>query len=240
MRKYLLLILTALICCHVTYSQKTISDPNVQLRDLKGYHAISVSYGVQLILTQSESEAVAVSALTIEDRDHIKTVVEDGVLIISYAYDLWKLWKNTSNKKLKVYVAVVRLDRVTASAGSTVKVEGEIKSADLFLNFSSGANFDGRVEATALRVNQSSGSRVVLTGSAKDIECEGNSGSRLHAYEFVVDNNCDARIHSGARIEITVNGELSARVSSGGRVQYRGSGVIRNIRSGSGGHVSRG
>jgi hypothetical protein len=237
-----LLFLSILVVCNGVFSQKIISDPHVEKRDLHGFHAISVSYGIELILTQSDTEAVAVSAASVDDRDHILTKVENGVLKISYDYNLWKLWKdrNRKNKRLKAYVSVINLDKINGSSGALVKAEGQLKVRDILLHFSSGSRFDGQVEATDIKVDQSSGSKVSISGAAANIECTGSSGSGFYGYGMVVRNNCNARSSSGAKIEITVNGELSAHVSSGGHVYYKGQGVIRNIRSGSGGHVTKG
>ncbi len=42
-------------------AQKTINDPNAEVRSVKGFHAIKVSGGIDLYLSQGE-EALAVSA----------------------------------------------------------------------------------------------------------------------------------------------------------------------------------
>ena len=68
--------------CYSSFAQTVINDPNVQKRSIAGFHAIKVSHGIQLILTQGSSEDVAVSASDNEYRDRIKTIVENGVLKI--------------------------------------------------------------------------------------------------------------------------------------------------------------
>jgi hypothetical protein len=238
MRKLSLHILVFLASCTSILAQKTIKAPNAEKREVSGYHAISVSNGIELILTQSGVEAVAVSADRIEDRDKITTVVENGVLKISYSYELWKLFKSLGDKKLRAYVSVINIDKISGVAGAVVKLEGSLKSPDLELRFSSGAYFNGSVESNTVNVEQSSGSRVNIAGAVKSLICKGSSGSRLSAYDLAA-NNCEASTSSGARVEITVNGELSVRANSGGQVYYRGGGIIRDIRTGSGGYVTK-
>jgi hypothetical protein len=238
MRKLSLLILS-IISCSILIAQKTISDPNVQQRDLHGFHAIAVSNGIEVVLTQSNTEAVAVSAVETEDRDKITTIVENGILKISYEYDIWKLLrKNNWNKKLKAYVSVVNLDMMRISTGSYIRAEGPLKSPSLEMRVSSGAVFEGKIDAATIDINQSGGSRITISGSAKGMVCTGTSGSRFSGYDLEVDK-CEIKTTSGAKIEVTVNGELSARVSSGGQVFYKGSGVIRNLRTSMGGNISR-
>lgn len=236
--KSLKLLPLALLISTVIIAQTQVNDPNAQVRSVKGFHAIKVSTGIQLILSQSTTEAVAVSATTDEHRDKIKTVVEDGVLKIYYDGDSWKFWKNGENKKLKAYVSVINLDGIDASAGSSVKIDGTIKTEKLNVDASSGAVLNGNINATTVKVDQSSGAVINLSGSVKDLTVDGSSGSVLHGYELTVDN-CNVDASSGGGVQVTVNKELSVEASSGGYVNYKGQGVIKNIKTSSGGNVSK-
>jgi hypothetical protein len=233
--KKLVLVCWLLVSALSLMAQKVINDPNAESRDVKGFHAVKVSSGIELLLTQGSSEAVAVSASATEFRDRIKTVVEDGVLKIYYDHSYWK---EARHKKLKAYVAVVNIDRLEANSGASVKMESSLKSDKLAIGVSSGAVVNGQVEASALSIDQSSGSVMHLSGSAAQVTVEGSSGSVFRGYELVADN-CDVGTSSGAGVQITVNKELSAKASSGGYIRYKGEGVIRNIRTGSGGSVSK-
>jgi hypothetical protein len=235
--KFLRLFATALLFSSFLSAQTQINDPNAEVRSVKGFHAVKVSTGIQLILTQGANEAVAVSAITDEHRDKIKTIVEDGVLKIYYDNDSWKFWKN-SEKKLKAYVSVINLDGIDASAGSSVKIEGTIKSKKLNVEASSGAVLNGNIQAGTVKIDQSSGAVINLSGSVTDLTVEGSSGSVLHGYELTVDN-CNIDASSGGGVQVTVNKELSVEASSGGYVNYKGQGVIKNIKTSSGGNVSK-
>lgn len=236
--KFLNTVAIALLFSTLLSAQTRISDPNAEVRSVKGFHAVKVSTGIQLILTQGTSEAVAVSATTDEHREKIKTEVEDGVLKIYYDNDSWKFWKNGDNKKLKAYVSVINLEAIDASAGSTVKIEGTIKSNKLNVEASSGAVLNGSIQATTVKIDHSSGAVINLSGSVTDLTIEGSSGSVLHGYDLAADN-CSVDASSGGGVQVTVNKELSVEATSGGYVNYKGQGVIKNIKTGSGGNVSR-
>ena len=143
MRKTIFAILASFLTLGAFAQAKVINDPNAEVRPIKGFHAIKVSTGIYLYLTQGNDEVVAVSAYDAEYRSRIKTVVDDGVLKIYYDNPSWKFW-DIGDHKLKVYVSCKMLDALKASSGSQVKVDGTIKSGDLNLDFSSGANFEGR------------------------------------------------------------------------------------------------
>src|SRR5215204_2497405 len=100
-----LLAITGLIT--TASAQKTINDANAQKRNVSGYHAIEVSGGIDLYLSQGD-EAVAVSASKDEYRDKIITEVKDGVLKIYFEKN--NLKSNWDNRKLKAYVSFKNLD----------------------------------------------------------------------------------------------------------------------------------
>ena len=233
--KRLSLAFAGLLLVMTAFAQNTIKDPNAEVRQVKAFHGIRVSAGIELLLVQGNEEAVAVSAKTTALRDNIKTVVEDGILRIYFDN---KIWKNDGNRRLKAYVSAVKLDELDVSAGASIKVDGQIKSPKLELEVSSGGSFKGAVETGELSVDQSSGSIVNISGKTDLLKVEGSSGSQFNGYELEAENG-EAEISSGGQIKLTVNKELSAEASSGGAISYKGKGVIRNIRTGSGGGVTR-
>lgn len=235
--KLLKLLTLALLLSTFLMAQKQVNDPNAESRPVKGFHAIKVSTGIQLLLTQGTTEAVAVSAVTTDHRDKIKTIVENGVLKIYYDNDSWKSWKN-GDQKLKAYVSIITLDNLDISAGASITVEGSVKSNKLSVDASSGAVLKGNIEVSTLSIDQSSGSVIKLSGTVEDLTVDGSSGSVLHGYDLTV-QNCNVDMSSGGGVQLTVNKELSVEATSGGYVNYKGQGVIKNIKTSSGGNVSR-
>ncbi|WP_162915734.1 head GIN domain-containing protein [Paraflavitalea soli] len=225
----------------VLLAQKQVNDPMAQVRKVSGFHAIKVSTGIKVYLSQG-TEAVAVSATKEEYRDKIITRVENGVLKIYYEQETLKFWKNgggTRGKNPVAYVSIENIDGLDINSGASVHVEGGLKGGKLDLDVSSGGVFKGEVNFTTLAVDQSSGSVVNISGTAGSLNVDGSSGSIFHGYDLTV-NNCDADVSSGAGIQLTMNKEMSAEASSGGYISYKGTGVIRNIRTSSGGSVKKG
>jgi hypothetical protein len=225
----------------VLMAQKQVNDPMAQVRKVSGFHAIKVSTGIKVYLSQG-AEAVAVSATKEEYRDKIITTVENGVLKIYYEQETLKFWKNgggTRGKNPVAYVSIENIDGLDINSGASVSVEGGLKGSKLDLDVSSGAVFKGAVDFTTLEVDQSSGSVVTISGTAGSLNVDGSSGSVFHGYNLTV-NNCDADVSSGAGIQLTMNKEMSAEASSGGYISYKGTGVIRNVKTSSGGSIKKG
>jgi len=238
MKKILLAVSTLLIISGCIAQQKVYNDPNAEVRIVKNFHAIRVSGGIHLYLTQGNEEALAVSASDPEYRARIKTEVTDGVLRIYSDRSAWDFWHDMDRMKLRAYVSFKMLDELRASSGSHVEVNGPVKSENLVLHFSSGANFRGSVQVSKLKVEQNSGAESEVSGSAVSCSIGASSGSSFNGFDLQTDI-CDASTSSGATLRVTVNKELSASASSGGEIHYKGTGLIKEISTGSGGAVTR-
>jgi hypothetical protein len=104
--------------------------------------------------------------------------------------------------KLKAYVSFKTLQKIKASGSSDVYVNGVIKSDKLDISISGASDFKGAMEVGELVMNQSGSS-----------------------------NSCDVEASGASDIQITVNKELSARASGASDIYYKGTGLIRDMKS---------
>ena len=220
------LLVTGLIT--TVSAQKTINDPNAEKRNVSGFHAIEVGGGIDLYLSQGE-EAVAVSASKNEYRARIKTEVKGGVLKIWYEWNS-NLRFDWSNHKLKAYVSFKDIDRLEGSGGSDISVDGSIKVAKLAMEVSGGSDFDGKVETGELNIQASGGSDVRISGKADRLTIDASGGSDFKGYDLASDI-CNVEASGGSDIQVTVNKELSANATGGSDVYYKGTGLIRDLKT---------
>ena len=224
--KYFILLAFAAIIAGSCFAQKSISDPNAVTRKVTSFHAIEISDGIDLYLTQGNAEAVAVSAAKDEVRERIITEVDNGVLKIYFDQKLFNMeW---GNRKMKAYVSFKTLDKLKASGGSDINVEGSINRGKLIMNFSGGSDFHGKVSSSDLQIEASGGSDVYVSGTASTFRLHASGGSDFHGYDLVTDN-CNLKASGGSDINITVNKELNVEASGGSDVHYKGNAVIKSM-----------
>ncbi|HEY8398974.1 MAG TPA: head GIN domain-containing protein [Flavihumibacter sp.] len=212
---------------------QTVTDNNAQKRDVGAFSGVKVSAGIELLLQQGPA-AVAVSSSNPEYTDRIKTVVEKGVLKIYV--EPTNTWKWRKNIKLKAYVSVPELKLLHASSGAIAKTASPIKADKLDLDASSGAIIEGEFDAKEMVSDNSSGAITEVKGTVEKLSVEASSGAIFKGYDLNT-VYCSADASSGAIINISVSKELNAEASSGGAINYKGGGMIRNLRTGSGGSV---
>jgi hypothetical protein len=226
--KHVLLILGLALSVGVQ-AQKTIHDDNAQSRSAKNFHAIEMSDGIDLYLTQSNEESVAVSASSTEYRDKIKVEVVNGVLKIYYEQQGWGM--SWSNRKLKAYVSVKNIDHLSASGGADVSIENDLKATDLKMHLSGGSDFKGNIKAQNLSISASGGSDVDISGRAEKVSIDASGGSDVNAYEFSADY-CNVSSSGGSDVHITVHKEIKGSASGGSDVYYKGNAVSSASKSG--------
>jgi len=236
MKKIIGLVTAAFLIISVS-AQTTISDANAVERKVSGFHAVHIASGIDLYLSQG-NEAVAVSASETKYRDKIRTEVKDGVLKIWYEHEEGNIRISWGNHKMKAYVSAKTLDGLVASGGSDVIVDGTFKTDKLDLKVSGGSDFKGTVEAGEVKADASGGSDIIISGSAKSIHIEASGGSDFKGSDLVVEN-CYIDASGGSDVSITVNKELTVDATGGSDVRYKGTGLIREIKSSGGGSVKK-
>jgi Putative auto-transporter adhesin, head GIN domain len=232
MKKYLL-SLVLLVCAAATFAQTTIvNDENAEARSISGsFSSIRVSGGIDVYLTQGSDEAVAVSASKDKYKEGIKTEVIAGTLNIYYKNpDGAGIYINGVNKKLRVYVSVKSIEKITASGACDVVITGVLDVPTLSLDMSGASDFKGEVKVNSLKVDINGASDAKISGSATDAYIEASGASDAKCYDLITDN-CKVSASGASDINITVNKELNVTASGASDVFYKGTCVIKEMHS---------
>lgn len=239
MKKLLLLsFLIATLQGSSLIAQKIINDPNAEKRILSGFHGIEVGTGIELLLTEGNSEEVAVSAATTEFRNKIETKVENGILKIHYETKMGSINKTKESKELKAYVSYKTLDWLHATTGAEVKISGVLRSSSLSMEANTGALVDGEVVINTFKISQNTGSKINLTGKADKLDIEGSTGSKFKGEDLTI-ASCTVTVSTGAIVSVNAEKELQVKASTGGSVKYKGNPAMKEIKRNTGGSVNK-
>lgn len=225
---FTLLIVGAGISNAIAQSSRNVS--------VKNFNGVTVSSGIDLYLTQGNAEALTIKG----DNDLIKDVVIEqgnGNLRIRYKEGVnWgRLFKNQS---IKVYVNYKTLTSLTASGGSDVYTQNNLKSDVLNLRASGGSDLKLSLTVRDLTLTISGGSDADLKGSGENLQLTASGGSDVNAFGYVV-NNAKATVSGGSDANVYVNKALEASASGGSDVNYKGNASVRKTSSSKSGDVNR-
>ncbi|RYY52744.1 MAG: DUF2807 domain-containing protein [Chitinophagaceae bacterium] len=234
--KKIILALVAVFALAGTYAQKTISDPNAQVREAKGFTAIKLSSAFDVYITQGE-EGLAVSATDTKYLENIKTEVSGGTLRVWYDGSGMKNW-NTGKMKLKAYISFRDINKLDVSGACDVYLEGNIKLNDLKLVLSGASDLKGKVTVSKMEIDQSGASDLTLSGTVGQLNIESSGASSFKGFELVTEF-CDAKASGASDIKITVNKELNVNASGASDIDYKGAGVVRDLKTSGASSVQR-
>ena len=246
--KKLVLALLVLTSYNINAQQKTaiVYDANAQVRKVVNFNAISVSSAIDLYLTQSTSNKVAVSASSDEIRDHIITEVEGGVLIIRLGENgTWFNWKKWGNYKTKAYVSIKDIDAITASGASDVHLINTIESPKIRIKLSGASDMKGDISGGTIIYDISGASDCKSSVDANKIVISGEGASKIELsgrvddLSVVISGASDAKLYnliskgailksSGAsNIQATVTELLKANSSGASNIDYKGNPSVK-------------
>ena len=238
MKKTLLILSLFVGLVTTSFAQKVINDANAEKRTVGSFHGIDVATGIELTLTKGTTEEVAVSASETQFRDKIVTEVRNGILRIHYETKSGAINKKNESKRLKAYVSYKALDLLHVTTGAEANVEGVIEATTFELKANTGGLVKAEINIGTLTVDQNTGSKITLTGKVDKLEAEGDTGSKFMG-ENLTTNTCIVEMSTGAGIYISVEKELNVKADTGGYIKYKGNAGIREIKTNTGGYVSK-
>ena len=206
-----------LTSCNFDFNMGVKGDRNVTTTDralTSDFNAIEVSRGLDVYLTQGETEGIRVQADK-NLQEIIKVEVENGVLNI-YAEE-----NISSAASKKVMVNFKNINKILTSSGSDVVSTTIITADKLEIHTSSGCDVELEVDVENLICEASSGSDIKLSGITSTFRADASSGSDIKAAQLKA-LKTNAQANSGADITVNTSKELTANANSGGDIKYYG------------------
>ncbi len=231
--------LIAMLVCGFSglLAQKTINDPNAEIREAKNFNGINVSSAFTVYLSQGNEEAVAVSSSDNETLKRIKVEVKNGILHVGLEKGSWK-WTR-GNKRLKAYISFKQLSKLDVSGACDIYMDGVLKADDLKVNISGASDWkSGKVEVKKMEIELNGASDMNITGAVSQLTVDASGASTFKGLDLATEY-CSARASGASDIKITVNKELNVNASGASDIRYKGEAVIRDLKTSGASSVKR-
>lgn len=204
------------------------------VRNLSGFHSVSVGGGLDLFLSRGDTFSVEVD--TDEEPSEIITEVRDGTLDVRRDRSWFGFFGD--HDEGEVYVTMPTLQALTASGGSDVRAEGSFAGDALRVTASGGSDIELNAAVNSVDIQASGGSDVELTGSARSARVQSSGGSDVDAVGFTAD---EANVESsgGSDVSISVRNSIAGHASGGSDITYAGQPGSVNVEASGGGEVTR-
>ena len=200
-------------------------------RSVGSFDAISVSTGIDVYLTQGNTESVKVKVDGV-DLEDVVTEVSGGRLEIHMKRGKFK------SIDVKVYVTFKTLNNISVSSAGSVYSEDKLKFDNLEISASSAGEIEMEMEANSLDIHVSSSAEVELKGKTNQMVAKVSSAGELDAFDLNA-KIVDVHASSAGEAKVSASAELEAHASSAGEVRYRGNPQKANTGSSSGGSIKK-
>jgi hypothetical protein len=221
---FLLLILSSAVA---QTSKKMVVDGAAQDRKLSGFTSINVSNAFDVYISQGNQDAVGVSASDESATNNIKTYISGGVLYLSFNQKSWGSWKNN---KLKAYITVKDLQKLTVSGACNVSFVDPIISDKLLVSISGASDIKGPVKVNSLKVGASGASNISLSGTATETDFNISGACSIKSLDLVTDN-CAVVASGASSVKLTINKSLKANISGASDIRYKGTVSMFNTKT---------
>lgn len=206
---------------------------------VSGFSTLKVSSGVQVFLTQGETESVRIEARGFTN-DDIIAEVDGGELKLSIRLQGW-LGKNradrTTNRYVKAYLTARQLTEITVTSGAQLTGEGTFNAEKLAIHSKLGAEITLAVAATDVELSAGAGANATVEGSAETVTANASGGATLRANDLKT-NTVQADASSGANVRVYAENELFLRASTGGSISHSGPGRVVSRKTSLGGSAN--
>jgi hypothetical protein len=227
--KKIIFSLIALVVGFAAQAQKfVVNDANAEMRTTGSFTGVRVNSAIDLYISQGDQTGVAVSASETKVRDRIRTEVKDGVLHIWFDSKGWNDWRG--NKHMKAYVSVKELNLIKADGACDVELMGRIKSDKLSVDLGGASDISGELECSSLDMSVSGASDSKLKGNVGTISIKLSGASSLKGWDLVTDY-VDIDASGASSINVVVNKEMKVKASGASDINYKGTGVIREMKT---------
>lgn len=224
--------LTLALCLLTT----TITHDWKKDRSVEGFSGLRVSSGINVYLTQGNSEKLTLDVKGLEEED-VKAEVKNGTLNLYIERRGVMNWVNNRNTSVKAYVTFRALKSIQASGGADVTGQGHLTFQDLDVQAGGGADVALDLTASRLNVSASGGADAKLTGRADLINAASSGGSDLDARNLTAKSGT-ASSSGGSDVYIRASDELSLKASGGSDIYYYGSARVLTKQKSGGSDIS--
>ncbi len=230
-------IITITIALFVLFiSVNSYADVVTKKYDYKDFHSVSVSSGMHLKVTQSDSYSISVKA---EESDIKDLRVEKSGSKLEFYFKRSGWFNFGHHHRVEITVTMPELTGLGLSGGSVANITMNVSSKSFSADLSGGSYIEGNLTCGNIDFDLSGGSKVNLSGKGNNLKVDGSGGSIFRLKDFMV-ANVDAELSGGAQATVNMNGALDADQSGGSRIIYYGKMDLGHTSFSGGSGVSKG
>lgn len=212
-------------------------------QNLESFTTLDTFGPFEIELIKAESPSIVVDYRGVEEEDVLIDVHRDVLRLKLKNKHYIEEWKSSSHEgRRSQYIRVTlyykELDVLEAEAGARIFSKETLRSRNLAIHASMGAEIELDIYSKNLYSKSSMGALLTLSGKVEKMELRGSMGSVVKATKLE-SKVAYVKSSMGSEFDIYVTDELEASASFGGTIDFTGGTSVRNTNSSMGGEINR-
>ena len=207
-----------LVACLVVPSQAQ------DFRKLEDFNEIAIAGKVEVTLMPADENSATIYTEGISS-DDVTMYVKGNTLKVQ----LYESWLK-DDEEARIEIKYKAINELRVSAGAIATHEGTLKSDDLTLKVSSGAQLEITVDAELLTAAVIEGAELTISGQAGAQEVTAGTGGQYYGMSLEC-NTTEVNANTGGEADVTAYEKLDANANTGGIINYKGSPEMKSTRS---------
>ena len=216
MKYFFVLLLTVFFT--TAFGQTIINDKNAEVRNVGDFWGIKVSGGIDVYLSQSSENALAISASTQKMKDDIDTRIVNGILVISYNS---KSYSMNEKRNFRAYISFKTLQSIEGSGACDFNIQETLQVNALRLTLSGACELKGKMDINDIDAKISGASTVKVTGKVKNLKLEASGASDMKNYNLQVENLI-ADLSGASDVKVFITNSIAVKASGASSLNYSG------------------
>ena len=205
-------------------------------KSISQFDKLTLSRGVQATLIESDDQILEFQTYGV-DRDDI--IIEDDHGSLTIKVSSKGLWEQMQDNDwwVRVKIPYQRLEFLEVSTGATVFSKTTIKSDQLDLEATMGAEMDLHLEVKSLFLQGSMGSVVELAGVVEEFDVVTNMGAEIDASDLEC-LHVNAKANMGGTVTVNCTEDFYGKANMGGYIRVVGNPTRFRENASMGGDIS--
>ncbi|WP_291784453.1 head GIN domain-containing protein [Cecembia sp.] len=202
-----------------------------ETRTLRDFDAVKVSNSIKVELVQGEENKAELKVSGIE-LGKVETSIVDGTLEIRLARG------NYRNHDVEVKVTYIDIQGIEANTSARVIAKDLIIAEEGYLFAATSAYLEAEIEAEIFNIEAATNARIFVKGKVGSLGLRAFTNAEIDGRALTA-GEVEVMANTAANVYFRTTGSIEGSAATAGKIYYAGSPKDINVKTGTGGSISK-
>ncbi|MFD2202324.1 head GIN domain-containing protein [Shivajiella indica] len=207
------------------------AQTRTETRRLGSFDAVKVSNSIKAELIRGNENKIEITGSGIE-LEKVETAVADGTLEIKLARGNYK------SHNVNVVVTYIDIQGIEATTSATVIAKNQIVAEEAYLYATTSSYLEADIDAIVLNVEAATNAKIHVSGKVNSLGLRAFTSAEIDGMKLVADK-VEVLANTAATLYFGAIDSIDGSVATAAKVLYIGNPRSINVKTGTGGNISK-